>query len=372
VPLVLLEYRGQRGKVIAYSEDANQMGMVRGLSVSRARAFCPQAQFVPLNQERYAQARHTLLNMLWEFTNRVEIDETAYPHTAIAYLDLGNLKAEALTYLGELIRQMLQERMRVSAFIGIARGKFVAYIAAQNGTVTLVSQEDEAQFVAPHPVHLLPLNQAQIERLTLLGIRTLGDLVQLPRAMVLAQFGKSGGLLHQLASGLDGRPVKPRQMPAQEAVRQQFEALDSRDRLDARVYVLVEALSDKLAGRGSALHQLSVTVDLERGKPLSQEMHLFEPVTSARAIGESVLQLLDRMKLAKPVTSIQICASHLVPSLPRQLELFSHRPVRQQLIDLTRALAAQYPSVRFYDILPGVTSSLLPERRFVLRRVHLS
>jgi nucleotidyltransferase/DNA polymerase involved in DNA repair len=310
--------------------------------------------------------------VLWEFTNRVEIDASAYPHTAIAYLDLGNLNAEALTYLGDLIRQMLQARMQVCATVGIARGKFISYIAAQNGTVTLISQAHQAECVAPYPVNLLPLNKAQSERLTILGIRTLGDLAQLPRAMALAQFGKSGGMLHQLASGLDGRPVKPRQMPAQEAVHQQFEPLESRDRLDARVYVLAEELADKLAERGSALHQLMVTVDLERGKPVHEEMHLFEPVTSARAIGEAVLQLLDRMNLAKSVTGIQLCASHLVPSLPRQLELFSHRPVRQQLIDLTSALATQYPSVRFYEILSGVSESLLPERRFALRRVNSS
>lgn len=372
VPLVLLEYRGQRGKVTAYSEDAGKMGVVRGLSVSRTRAYCPQAQMLPINQERYAQARHVLLNVLWEFTNRVELDESIYPHTAIAYLDLGNLNAEVLTYLGDLIRQMLQERMQVCAAVGIARGKFVAYIAAQKDTVTLVSQDDEAQFIAPYPISLLPLSKAQTERLTILGIRTLGELAQLPRAMALAQFGKPGTLLHQLASGLDGRPVKPKQMPAQEAVQQQFEPLESRDRLDVRVYELAEALADKLASRGSALHQLTVTIAVEGGKPLHQEMHLFEPVTSARAIGESVLQLLDRMKLAKPVVGIEICASHLVPSLPRQLELFSHRPVRQQLLDLTSALATQYPSVRFYEILPGVSQSLLPELRFALRRVSIS
>jgi hypothetical protein len=75
------------------------------------------------------------------------------------------------------------------------------------------------------------------------------------------------------------------------------------------------------------------------------------------------------MKAAKPITGIEICASHLVPSLPRQLELFTQRPLRQQLIDLSAALAVQYPAVRFYEILPGIPASLLPERRFMLRRV---
>jgi nucleotidyltransferase/DNA polymerase involved in DNA repair len=372
LPLLLVEYRGQRGKVAAYSHHAHEMGVERGQSVSRARAHCPQASVQLIDPERYTQARNTLLNLLWGFTNRVEIDETTYPHTATCYLDLGNLNADALTYLSNLMISNLQERMGVTASIGISRGKFVAYIAAQSGRVTLVSQDKEAQFVSSHSVNLLPLNKVQSRRLYILGIRTLGDLVGLPRPSVIAQFGRIGGLLHQLASGLDGRPIKPQRMPEREAVRQQFESLSDRNRLDVRVYQLAEILAEKLAGRGSALHQLTLTLEFEQGKPAHQDMHLFEPVTSSRAIGESVLTLLDRMKAAKPITGIEICASHLVPALPRQLELFTQRPLRQQLVDLSAALAAQYPAVRLYEILPGTPGSLLPERRFTLRRVDAS
>jgi hypothetical protein len=58
-----------------------------------------------------------------------------------------------------------------------------------------------------------------------------------------------------------------------------------------------------------------------------------------------------------------------VPSLPRQLELFSARPLRQQIIDVTRALAEQYPQVDFYHIQTAAPESLLPERRFRLQRI---
>lgn len=368
-PLVIIEYRGSRGKVIAMSETARRMGVERGISLSRARALCPQAQILAARPEVYQQARDFLLTLLWEFTNRVEIDEAAYPHTIIAYLDLGNLNVEGLHYLGGLIAENLHKRMSLRASVGIARAKFVSLIAASQPGVTLVERGAEAAFIAPHPVDALPLEANQARKLYLLGIKTLGDLAGLPRPSLLAQFGKPGALLHQLAAGLDGRPVKPGRMPQKEAVRASFEPLNERPQLDTQIEALAGDLAARLEARHAALHQLALTLGFERGKPLTQELHLFEPVTSRRAIAEEAGKLLERIKPTQPVVELEICAAHLVPSLPRQLELFSARPLRQQIIDVTRALAEQYPQVDFYHIQTAAPESLLPERRFRLQRI---
>ena len=190
------------------------------------------------------------------------------------------------------------------------------------------------------------------------------------RASLLAQFGKPGGLLHQLASGLDGRPVKPGRMPQKEAARQSFEPLDDRQALDAQIDALAADLAARLEARHAALHQLALTLSFERGKPLTQELHLFEPATSRRAITEEADKLHARMKPDQPVVEIELCAAHLVPSLARQLDLFSARPLHQQILDVTQALAAQHPGVDFYQVQPAAADSLLPERRFHLLRIN--
>lgn len=374
-PLIVIEYRGQRGKVIAYSESAQRMGVELGISFSRARALCPQAQFITADTVHYNEMRDRLCALFWEFTNRVELELTVYPHTAIGYLDLGNLKSADLNYLGNLIGNALNEQMGLRASIGISRRKSVAYIAAVNtglDSVTLIPVGEEAAFIAPHPVALLSLDRHQAHRLRILGIETLGMLASLSRTSVMAQFGRAGAVLHQLAGGLDGTPVKPQRMPELETVHRHFEALNDRSRLEVRIFGVAEQLAELLDQRRSALHQLTATFHVERGKPLSQSMHLFEPVTSSRAIGDSVLRMLDRMKLAQAVTGIELCASHLVPAMPRQLELFSERPLRHQLLDLASALAAQHRTLNFLQVLPVMPTSLLPERRFHFRHIDVS
>lgn len=374
-PLIVIEYRGQRGKVIACSASAQRMGVERGISFSRARALCPQAQFITADTALYNEMRDRLCSLFWEFTNRVELDLTVYPHTAVGYLDLGNLKSANLNYLGNLISSNLREQMGLHASIGISRRKSVAYIAAIStriDTITLVPVGEEAAYIAPHSVELLPLDKHQAHRLRILGIDTLGTLASLSRASVMAQFGRAGAVLHPLALGLDGTPVKPQRMPELETVHQHFEALNDRPRLEVRIYNLAEQLAERLDQRRSALHQLTVTFHVERGKPIFQSTHLFEPVTSSRAIGDSVLQMLNRVKLAQALTGIELCASHLVPAMPTQLELFSERPMRHQLLDLASALAAQHGTLSFLQVRPVAPTSLLPERRFHLRHIDAS
>jgi hypothetical protein len=71
------------------------------------------------------------------------------------------------------------------------------------------------------------------------------------------------------------------------------------------------------------------------------------------------------------ITAVEVTVMQFVSAAPRQLELLTHRPARQQLIDLTPALVERYGE-RFYEAVLSERSALLPERRFYLRCVNAS
>ncbi|MBK8027200.1 MAG: hypothetical protein IPK19_38875 [Chloroflexi bacterium] len=377
-PLIVVRHFKRRGKVIACSPDAERMGVRRDLAVSRARALCPKAVFVSADDAAFAEAQEKLLNVLWTFTNRVEIDSDAYPHHAIAYLDLGSLRATDACLLGEEMVRMLREVFRVGASVGLAAGKLTAFLAAQNaprGTIRRVGGEvgwhEAAAFIAPFPAEALPLLKEEARRLHLLGIETLGDLAALPRGSIASSFGRRGALLHRLASGLDGRPVIPAKMPQQETARSTFDAIRDRDRLDYRLSELIERLGRTLERRSAAAHRLILTVQVERGAAQTETLRLLEPVGGPKALREAADRLLARLTLSRPVVGVELCAAHLVPAAARQLELFGERPVSRGVIDLTRLLAARYGTEEFYTAAAGQTGSLLIERRYVRRQVTL-
>jgi DNA polymerase IV len=248
IPLLLIKYGAKRSKVMAVSAEAAALGAVAGMSLSRARGTCPTAHLVSFHEQTMQQACDRLLETLWEYTNRVEVDETAYPQTGVFYLDLGMLREADARYLGEHLQKAVSEQVRAEVSVGLGSGKFPAYLAAygQPGKVTLVPRYEEAAFVAPFPASLLPMSRDTARRLSILWLREIGQLAALPREAVISQFGREGKLLYGLALGLDGRPVKPRKMPKSETVSRQFDhAIRERNRLDVVLHHLAEDLSQR-------------------------------------------------------------------------------------------------------------------------------
>lgn len=162
VPLALVDYGTRRGKLAAVSVEARRAGLRGGLSPGRARALCPDAHLLDLDDALLHAAEDRLLEVLWTFTNRVEIDSDAHPQDAACYLDLGRLNADDARYLCQRLAVEISAQTDLAASIGLARGKLPAYIAAMSALpdqVMVVPHGEEASFVASYPVDLLPLSK---------------------------------------------------------------------------------------------------------------------------------------------------------------------------------------------------------------------
>ena len=368
VPLVLVAYKGQRGKVAAASAEAEKAGIRPGLALSRARALCPHAVFLTARPERYEQALDHLLAALWTFTSHVELDDRDTLQTATAYLDLGQLKERDLLRLGEQIGAAVGGDVGV----GLATGKFPAAIAAATGRagqIVFVRPGEEAAFVAPQPVSLLPMSKAVADKLRHLFIQHIGELALLSRPALVGQFGRPGRQLYWLAQGIDGRQVIPRRMPQAERAGRSFEPpLAERARLDLALHSLADDLALRLEGRVAAAHHLTLRLTFERGAPAVERIHLLQPVQTAQGIAQALQPLIARTVSGKDIAGIEVTVMQLVSAAPRQLELLTHRPARQQLLDLTPALVERY-GARFYEAVLTEPATLIAERRFHLRRL---
>ena len=371
VPVILVRYTKERGRVAAVSAEAEQAGVQPGMALSRARAVCPGGCFLMLDAQHGDEALDTLLEVLWTFTHQVEIDETAYPQTVVAYLDLGRLNLDDLAVLGSQITETVSASTSGGVTVGIAAGKFPAFVAAQAGQIELVAPGEETAFVAPHPVTLLPLSKATTRKLRLLFIRRLDELAAISRPELVAQFGKPGRLLYWLARGIDPRPVTPRRMPQSESAERRLEhSLTDRTRVDYLVQMLADELAIRLEGRVAAAHHLTLGIEYERGIGAVERLHLIEPVATARGIAQALQPLVERCLPSVErggITRVEIRLQQLVSAAPRQLDLLTHRPARQQLIDLLPALVERYGAC-FYEAQIDEAGALLPERRFSLRQ----
>lgn len=374
-PILLIHYDKRGGKVVALSRQAEELGVSLGMSVTRARALCPLGNFITSEADRFTGTLERLLALLWTYTNRVEIDESVFPHTLIAYLDLGRLNEDAAKGLIESAMDELLSKLHFSASAGMASGKFPARLAAlkaESGKIINVPRGSETPFVAPFHVEMLPLSKEMAQKLNLLAIRRIAEFAVLPRNAVIGQFGKAGKAIYLLAQGMDGSSIIPRRMPPSEAARQVFDPpIEERARLDIALHLLADELALRLEARGSALHRLQVTLAFEQGVSRSEELFLLEPVATARGIAESIHHLVERIPTTSGITLIEVCLAHLVSAAPRQLELFRDQPARTALIDLARVLKERYGD-HCYQAELRDRSAILLERRFALKRMDAS
>ncbi|MGD9047157.1 MAG: hypothetical protein PVF77_03835 [Anaerolineae bacterium] len=357
-PLVLV---GPEERVFGASAGAAACGVVAGMTARTARVRCPEARLLDADLARCRGEQEAMLQLLEEVSPGVE------PHGwGAAYVDLGDLvrgHAGAVALCQEVGRQVRQEMgPALQPALGWDSSKFTAQAAArrtQPGHLRAVDAIRERDFLQPLPVSLLPLAGDVVQRLGFLGLRTLGQYADLPRAAVWQQFGRPGRLAHRCARGEDDRPVVSRRHAPQLAAEIELEApLAERAPLVAILRRLVSPLLAELRGNLQACGQVRLTVcfdtcSRERTRSLEQARSFLFPVSEEDRVVRALEQLLDGMKWQAAATSLAVSLAQIQDAVAEQLPLFplegdalaSER--RQKLRQVERYLAARFGAPTF-------------------------
>ena len=201
---VAVAWRGARSVVCAASYEARLYGVRSAMPALRAERLCPDLLFVPPDFARYKQVSQQVRDIFLQHTDLVEpvsLDE--------AYLDVTESKSAlaSATAIAKVIRAAIADQTQLTASAGVAPVKFLAKVASDwrkpNGLFVIKPHQVE-EFLQPLPVARLPgVGKVTQARLTTLGIATVGDLRLGSLEELLAQFGRYGERLFELARGVD-------------------------------------------------------------------------------------------------------------------------------------------------------------------------
>ena len=230
---------------------AQTAGVYPGMGLARAAMRCPDAQFLPADNDAYHAVQQQVDAALRQFTDRVE---TA--GLGAWFVDAGDM-ARLFPEDEHLAQQMLKaarEHSGLQLQLGMASHRFTAQqaacAAAPNNRVVVPAKHDRA-FLSPLPLTALPGDDELLRRLDILGIHSLGALADLPRLALIRQFGAFTGILHDLAAGRDPRPVYPEAPPLELRQSHLFEpATADLPRVHARTKAMSEALAQTLKQQG--------------------------------------------------------------------------------------------------------------------------
>src|ERR1700740_73858 len=207
---VIVAWRGNRSVVCAASYEARAFGVRSAMPAVRAQRLCPDGIFVAPDFPRYRAVSKNVQEIFKRHTNLIEplsLDE--------AYLDVPEKKSglRTATLVARTIREQIRQELKLTASAGVAPNKFLAKLASDwrkpDGLFVIQPEEVDA-FLLPLPVGRLPgVGKVNEEKLTKLGVKTVGELRSLERANLEHEFGRYGVRLYELARGMDENPVVP-------------------------------------------------------------------------------------------------------------------------------------------------------------------
>ncbi len=207
---VIVGAPGARGVVLSATYEARRFGVHSAMPMTRARRICPQATVIPPSHGKYGQISAGVMEIFQSITPEVEplsVDE--------AFLDVGGARRRLgrPAAIARMIREQVAERYGITCSVGVAGSKFVAKLASRQckpDGLLVVPADGVVEFLHPLPVAALwGVGERTEQALVRLGIRTVGDLANVPVSTLQREFGSVGAHLSALAWGWDERRVVP-------------------------------------------------------------------------------------------------------------------------------------------------------------------
>lgn len=256
-PLIISRREGNAWRIAALDEQAEALGLRRGMGLADARAMHPQVEVV----EADAPADRRLLEGLADWCDRYTPLVSLCGEDGL-YLDITGC---AHLFAGEeaMLRDVT-ERLFAQGFearVALASTPGTAWAASRFISAVVIPPGGEREALSPLPIAALRLETDVRERLEGVGLRDVGAVMAVPRAPLARRFGS--GLLLRLdqALGHVEEPVSPRlPLPLLAVERHLVEPAVLTSDIERLVLLLSQTLKEDLERRGEGARQLQLAL----------------------------------------------------------------------------------------------------------------
>jgi len=316
---------GARGVVLSANYAARKYGIRAAMPVGRAKRMAPHAVFVTPDHQRYSEVSAKVMEIFDSFTPLVEpisLDEAFLDVTGARKL-LGTGREIAVE-----IRRQVEASEGITCSVGIAPSKFIAKLASghckPNGILEIPADRI-LNFLHPLPVNAIwGVGPKTAETLERLGLRTVADIANLPRATLIRALGQaSGASLYELAWGRDYRDVTPNEPDKSISAAETFaQDIDDPEEILREFLRLTEKAAARLRENDYYAKTISIKVRFADFSTISRSKTLPLPIDSTHDIYEIAKSLylalnLDRARLRL----VGISLDNLSEAAPEQLLL---------------------------------------------------
>jgi DNA polymerase IV len=285
--------------------------------------------------EKYIQESRKIKKIFSDFTPLAEsvgCDE--------AFLDVTgceNLFGSALE-IAKKIKGRIYEETNLTSSAGIAPNKFLAKLASSinkpNGLTCLDDTEEVLAKVRLLPIsYIWGVGRVTEEELARMGIKTIGDLAEMPFALMRKKFGENGEIIHKMANGIDNRPVIASAEPKSVGRETTYEIdTDNLGVVKATLLSLSQRVSKNLMDIGYKAKTVTLKIRYSDFKTASARVTLKEHISSSFGIYRACVPLLDRFDIVKKkVRLVGISTSNLLSDAENECSLFKEENKQENL-----------------------------------------
>ncbi len=233
------------GIILAANYEARSYGVKTTMLHHEALRLCPRLVLVPPDHQFYGQKSEEVMDLLSNCTPILEqnsIDE--------AWLDMTGSEGLFGKPVGAAKRIMseIKDRLGLWCSIGIAENKFLAKMAAEMkkplGITELWGHDLPTKFW-PLPVkEMYGVGGKTAEKLSRMGIQTIGELARSDINLIVKTFGKWGNEMYLHANGIDDSTVLARMADDMQSIGRSTTLPEDISDIEKAKLVLMELADD--------------------------------------------------------------------------------------------------------------------------------
>jgi protein ImuB len=342
-------------RISGLNDEAAKLGLREGMALADARAMYPSLAAIDADEAADARLLEAIADWCDRYTPLVGLD----PPDGL-FLDItgcAHLFGGESALCRDLMRRLTVQRLR--AHVAVADTPGCAYAVARYGARGIVSRDNMRDALHRLPLAALRIDPDIATPLAQAGLKTIGQVFDLPRAPLAARFGENFVRRIDQALGIEDEPITPRlPVPSFLAERRFAEPIGREEDVLGTLLHLARELSRAMERHGKGARRLQTALFRTDGKVARIEIGTATPLREPERIRKLFIDRLamlgDEADPGFGFDMIRLSALAVERLDPTQAGLSDGDPARE-IAHLIDRLMARFGADRVQRLVPQDT-----------------